>query len=239
MEVKKQFVIYPHNENSEEQPNLTPKDKLIYVAIRRYMDKNTMEAFVSYAKITKDTGAAANTIKKSVDNLVREEYLNTRKIGKKIYYIFNNKKKFEPYSYDFLDRKDLSFTEKSYLIASQQYMFKDENSEQGKISYTNKELSGLIKMPESTISKANRSLESKGFLNGAGLPTKTFNLRELDQVFIWKFKEQDEKIQENTSRIEELERKIQKYDKVIEENERLKAENQKLKAQKSMTVLID
>lgn len=29
-----------------------------------------MEAFVSYAKITKDTGAAANTIKKSVDNLV-------------------------------------------------------------------------------------------------------------------------------------------------------------------------
>lgn len=239
MEVKKQFVIYPHNENSEEQPNLTPKDKLIYVAIRRYMDKDSMEAFVSYAKITQDTGAAANTIKKSVDNLIREEYLNTRKVGKKIYYIFNNKKKFEPYSYDFLDRKDLSFTEKSYLIASQQYMFKDGDSEQGKISYTNKELSGLIKMPESTISKANRSLESKGFLNGASLPTKTFNLRELDQVFIWKFKEQDEKIQENTSRIEELERKIQKYDKVIEENERLKAENKKLKAQNSMTVILE
>lgn len=239
MESKKQFVIYPHDENSKEQPNLTPKDKLIYVAIRRYMDKNSMEAFVSYAKITKDTGAAANTIKKSVDNLVREEYLNTRKVGKKIYYIFNNKKKFEPYSYDFLDRKDLSFTEKSYLIASQQYMFKDENSEQGKISYTNKELSGLIKMSESTISRTNHSLETKGFLEGANLPTKTFNLRELDQVFIWKFKEQDEKIQENTSRIEELERKIQKYDKVIEENERLKAENKKLKAQNSMTFIVE
>jgi DNA-binding MarR family transcriptional regulator len=232
---KKQFVIYPHNENSEGQPNLTPKDKLIYVAIRRYMDKNSMEAFVSYAKITQDTGAAANTIKNCVDNLVKEKYLNTRKVGRKIYYLFNNKKKFEPYSYDFLDRKDLTFTEKSYLIASQQYMFKDDISEQGKISYTNKELSNLIKMPESTISKTNRSLESKGLLEGANLPTKTFNLRDLDQVFIWKFKEQDEKIQENTDRIEELEKQVREISKI---NSKLLEENKKLKAQTQLEILV-
>jgi DNA-binding MarR family transcriptional regulator len=232
---KKQFVIYPHNENSEGQPNLTPKDKLIYVAIRRYMDKNSMEAFVSYAKITQDTGAAANTIKNCVDNLVKEKYLSTRKVGRKIYYLFNNKKKFEPYSYDFLDRKDLTFTEKSYLIASQQYMFKDDISEQGKISYTNKELSNLIKMPESTISKTNRSLESKGLLEGANLPTKTFNLRDLDQVFIWKFKEQDEKIQENTDRIEELEKQVREISKI---NSKLLEENKKLKAQTQLEILV-
>jgi DNA-binding MarR family transcriptional regulator len=232
---KKQFVIYPHNENSEGQPNLTPKDKLIYVAIRRYMDKNSMEAFVSYAKITQDTGAAANTIKNCVDNLVKEKYLSTRKVGRKIYYLFNNKKKFEPYSYDFLDRKDLTFTEKSYLIASQQYMFKDDISEQGKISYTNKELSNLIKMPESTISKTNRSLESKGLLEGANLPTKTFNLRDLDQVFIWKFKEQDEKIQKNTDRIEELEKQVREISKI---NSKLLEENKKLKAQTQLEILV-
>lgn len=235
MKDKTQFVIYPHSENSEKQPNLTPRDKLIYVAIRRYMDKSTMESFVSYSKITQDTGAAANTIKKSVDNLIREEYLNTRKVGRKIYYIFNNKKKFEPYSYDFLDRKDLSFTEKSYIIASQQYMFKDGESEQGKISYTNKELSGLIKMSESTISRANHSLESKGFLEGANLPTKTFNLRELDQVFIWKFKEQDEKIQENTDRIEELEKQVREISKI---NSKLLEENKKLKAQAQLEIIV-
>ena len=129
MKEQKQFVIYPHGENSESQPNLTPKDKLIYIAIRRYMNKETMEAYPSYATITKDTKAAAVTIKKCVNNLIREKYLNIRKEGKRIVYIFNNKKKFEPFSYEFLDRRDLTFTEKSYIVATQQFMFKNENTE--------------------------------------------------------------------------------------------------------------
>lgn len=226
MDDKKQFVIYPYNEDSEEQPNLTPKDKLIYVAIRRYMDSNTMESYVSYSKITQDTGAATNTIKKSINNLVREGYLSTRKSGRRIYYLFNNKKKFEPFSYNFLDNPELSFTEKSYLIASQQYMFKDENPEQGKISYTNKELSQLILMPESTISKTNRSLATKGYLEESTSPTKVFKLRELDQMFIWKFKEQDEKIQDNTNRIVKLEKELQSF---VELNKKLLEENEKLR----------
>ena len=117
---QEQFVIYPHSGNSDVQPDLDPKDKLIYLAIRRYMNKQTREAFPSYAKITEDTGAAAKTIKKCVDNLVNEGYLETRKEGKKIIYKFNNKKQFEPFSYDFLDKPELTFTEKSYIVATQQ-----------------------------------------------------------------------------------------------------------------------
>ena len=221
MKEQKQFVIYPHGENSEAQPNLTPKDKLIYVAIRRYMNKETMEAYPSYATITKDTKAAAVTIKKCVNNLIREKYLNTRREGKRIVYIFNNKKQFEPFSYEFLDRRDLTFTEKSYIVATQQFMFKNENTETGDISYTNKELSKLIKMPESTISKNNRSLEVKGLLEGASLPTKQFKLRELDQLFVWKFKEQDEKIQQNTDKIEALEKDNAELKKRVIELEEL------------------
>lgn len=221
MKDQKQFVIYPHGENSESQPNLTPKDKLIYIAIRRYMNKETMEAYPSYATITKDTKAAAVTIKKCVNNLIREKYLNTRREGKRIVYIFNNKKKFEPFSYEFLDRKDLTFTEKSYIVATQQFMFKNENTETGDISYTNKELSKLIKMPESTISKNNRSLEVKGLLEGASLPTKQFKLRELDQLFVWKFKEQDEKIQQNTNKIVALEKDNAELKKRVIELEKL------------------
>ena len=134
-----QYVIYPHNGNLEPMNGLTPQDKLIYLAIRRYMNRDTMESFPSYARITQDIGAAAKTIKKSVDNLVREEYLQTRRDGKKIIYKFNNKKQFEPFSWDFLDKPDLTFTEKSYIVAAQQYMFKD--NEEGKISYKNNELS--------------------------------------------------------------------------------------------------
>lgn len=209
--MENKFVVYPHPANDEVQPDLDPKDKLIYIAIRRYMNKSTLEAFPSYATITKDTGAAAKTIKKCVDNLVKEDYLHTRRDGRRLIYVFNNKKQFEPFSYDFLDKPELSFTEKSYIVASQQYMFKDSN--EGKIEYSNKELSTLIKMPEATISKCNRSLERKGFLSGASELTKRFQLRELDQLFVWKFKEQDERIDKNESDIADLRREIEELKK--------------------------
>ena len=212
-----QYVIYPHNGNSEPMNGLTPQDKLIYLAIRRYMNRDTMESFPSYARLTQDIGAAAKTIKKSVDNLVREEYLQTRRDGKKIIYKFNNKKQFEPFSWDFLDKPDLTFTEKSYIVAAQQYMFKD--NEEGKISYKNNELSKLINMSEATISKCNHSLEKKGYLEGASELVKKFQLRELDQLFIWKFKEQDEKIEKNTEDIREIKKKLEL---LIAENEKLK-----------------
>lgn len=212
-----QYVIYPHNGNSEPVNGLTPQDKLIYLAIRRYMNRDTMESFPSYARLTQDIGAAAKTIKKSVDNLVREEYLQTRRDGKKIIYKFNNKKQFEPFSWNFLDKPDLTFTEKSYIVAAQQYMFKD--NEEGKISYKNNELSKLINMSEATISKCNHSLEKKGYLEGASELVKKFQLRELDQLFIWKFKEQDERIDKNTEDIAEIKRKLAI---LIAENEKLK-----------------
>lgn len=187
-----QFVIYPHPANSEPQPDLDPKDKLVYVAIRRYMNSRTMEAFPSYATITKDTGAAAKTIKKCVDNLIREGYIETRRKGKYLIYKFNNNKRFEPYSYDFLDNPNLTFTEKSYIVASHQYMFKDGN--EGKIQYSNKELSALIHMPASTISDCNKSLEAKGYLEGASEFIKRFPQDKLNLIFIEKFKEQDERM---------------------------------------------
>ena len=83
--ITNQFVVYPHNGNSEPINGLTPSDKLIYLAIRRYMNKETMECFPSYARITQDVGAAEKTIKKCVDNLVREGYLETRRSGKKLF----------------------------------------------------------------------------------------------------------------------------------------------------------
>ena len=212
-----QYVIYPHNGNLEPINGLTPQDKLIYLAIRRYMNRETMESFPSYATITKDIGAAAKTIKKSVDNLVNEGYLNTRRDGKKIIYKFNNKKQFEPFSWEFLDKPDLTFIEKSYIVAAQQYMFKE--NEEGKISYKNSELSKLINMTESTISRCNHSLERKGYLEGASELVKKFQLRELDQLFIWKFKEQDERIDKNTEDIAEIKRKLAI---LIAENEKLK-----------------
>lgn len=213
-----QFVIYPHPANSEPQPDLDPKDKLVYVAIRRYMNSRTMEAFPSYATITKDTGAAAKTIKKCVDNLVREGYIETRRRGKYLIYKFNNNRRFEPYSYDFLDNPNLTFTEKSYIVASHQYMFKD--GDEGRIQYSNKELSQLIHMPEVTISSCNRSLEAKGYLEGASEFIKRFPQDKLNLIFIEKFKEQDERLDNVEDEVRMLREELArlKKDRELERN---------------------
>ena len=226
------YVIYPHPDGK--QPDLDPKDKLIYLAIRRYMNKSTMEAFPSYSRITEDIGAASKTIKKSVDNLVKEGYLETRKEGRKIIYKFNNDKKFEPFSYEFLDKKDLSFTEKSYIVATQQYMFKDNDA--GKIQYTNKELSNLIKMPEATISKCNRSLEEKGYLEGASELIKRFSQDKLNLLFVYKFAEQDQKIQDNTNEISKLKEEMKKLSFLENELSRLYKENEELRKKNEFTL---
>ena len=225
---QKQYVIYPHPANSEIQPDLDPKDKLIYIAIRRYMNKQTLQAFPSYAKITEDTGAAAITIKKYVNHLVEQGYLTTFKKGRSIIYQFNNKKYFEPFSFDFLDNTDLTFTEKSYIVATQQYMYKNPESEEGKVSYTNKELSELIHMPEATISKCNRTLQKKGYLEGSNELTKRFQLRKLDQLFIWKFKQQDERI----TKVEET------LNKVLDENKQLRTKIEQLEKQQNKKYVI-
>ena len=172
-----QFVIYPHDGNNQNVSNLTPQDKLIYLAIRRYMNKDNMEAFPSYARLTQDIGASSKTLKKCIDNLVSEGYITTFKRGRSIVYKFNNKKQFEPFSYEFLDNKNLSFTEKSYIVASQQHMFKDKYSEEGIIVYQNKELAKLINMSESTISRCNHSLKEKNYLGDRPINSKQLELK--------------------------------------------------------------
>ena len=102
-------------------------------------------------------------------------------------------------------------------------MFKD--NEEGKISYKNNELSKLINMTEATISRCNHSLEKKGYLEGASELVKKFQLRELDQLFIWKFKEQDEKIEKNTEDIREIKKKLEL---IIAKNEKIKKKNKNL-----------
>ena len=89
-------------------------------------------------------------------------------------------------------------------------MIKDD--EEGKVSYTNKELSELIQMSPSTISRVNHSLQDKGYLNGASEITKKFQLRKLDQLFIWKFKQQDEKFAKIENALYEI----------VEQNKQLK-----------------
>lgn len=220
--MEEKYTIYPHDE--EIGDDLTPADKLIYLTIRRYANDKSLECFVSYKTITENCGAAAKTIKKSVDNLVKNGYVAVSRKGKRLYYKFNNKKKFEAFSDDFLNRKDLTFTEKAYLVASRQYMFKDVDKEECRISYSNRDLAKIINISESTISRLNSSLQEKGYLEDASAFIKIFNMRELDKMFVWKLGEHESRLNIVEDDIKEMKKEIEELRK---ENARLKESKKK------------
>jgi DNA-binding transcriptional regulator YhcF (GntR family) len=218
--------------------NLTPQDLLIYVAIKRYMNKDTKEAFPSLQTICAKSGASVNTVRKCIANLEREKYFTITKEGRKNIYTFSDYKKFEPFSYDFLDKEDLTFTEKAYIIASQQYMYKDEQGF-GKITLSGQDLSKKINMPESTISKCNKSLTAKDYLSiikcnkrdqetGVVIQEKIFHLDELGQAVIWALHNHEERISNNEKTL----------DLALNEIAKLRAELSELKGQKLQTINI-
>lgn len=224
--VSKQHYQLP---NSMEESNLTPKDQLIYLAIKSFDGKGG--CCPSLQKIAERAGASINTIRNSIERLKEKNYITTTKKGRGVEYHFNEYNKFEPFSPEFLKKEDISFTTKSYLVASQQYMFKDVEGI-GKISYPNTELANKINMPESTIRKCNRELADKNYLTivkndsrdletGCKTDTKIFNLRELDQAIIWILKNHEDRINENTDRIERLENAFKEQTKELESYKKL------------------
>lgn len=213
--VNKQHVQLPNNLININP--ITPKDLVVYLAIKRFLNGKTGECFPSLATISKKAGAAINTVRKSIDTLERTGYLLVKKIGKYTHYKFPKDKLFEPFSFDFLDKEDLTFSEKAYLIATQQFMFK-ENGE-GKISYSNKEIAEKINMSEKTISRINQSLVKKEYLTiaethkinpttGLQIREKFYHLNQLQQAIVFALTNHEERIQENTNEIETLKKKI-------------------------------
>lgn len=198
----KQHVQLPNNMTHNDDIN--PKDLLVYTTIKRYMNKETKSCFPSINTIVKKSGVSKPTVLKSIDKLQKANYIKVGKIGRNNLYTFNSYKNFEPFSYEFLDRTDLTTGEKALIVAEQQLMFKD-NEGFGKISYTDLELSNKINMSYNSIVKYHKSLEKKGFLTtvktaakdsatGIAINEKIFHLNELGQAIIWVLQKHEEDI---------------------------------------------
>lgn len=223
-EKSKQHTQVP---NKMAENDLTPKDQLIYLGIKSFMNKDTKCCYPSLQKIAEKVGASIPTIRKGIEQLEEKDYITVTKKGRSNYYHFNEYKNFEPFSPEFLEIEDISFTTKSYLVASQQYMHKDIEGI-GKISYSNKNLSDKINMPESTIRKCNLELERKNYLTiiknecrdletGCKTDTKIFNLNELGQAIIWTLKNHEDRLDEHDERLTKLEQENQAQKKLIEQ----------------------
>lgn len=225
-EINKQHTQVPNN---MAQDGLTPRDQLVYAVLHSYNNSNN-ECYPSLQTLSEDSKLSIPTIRASIKSLEDKEYIKIEKKGRKNYYYFKKYITFEPFGPEFLKKKDISPTTKSYLIAAQQFMFKNIKGV-GKISYPNTNLSQQINMPESTIRKCNKELERKNYLTiinnksrdletGCKTDTKLYDLNKLGQAIIWTLKDHEDRITENTENIKELIKKDQEKDKLIEAMQR-------------------
>ena len=99
--INKQHVQLPNNMTLD----VKPKDLLIYVTIKRHMNKETKKAFPALTTICAESGASINAVRESIKKLEKFEYLKVEKDGRKNVYVFTTYKNFEPFSYDSWDKQ--------------------------------------------------------------------------------------------------------------------------------------
>ena len=216
---------------------LEPKDQLVYVVLRSFAG-NDLTCFPSQKTVAAKCGVTEPTVRASIKRLEENGYIEVEKKGRGKLYKFKKLEEFEPFSPQFLSRKDLSFLTKSYIVASQQYMDTYTTEEGiGKMSYSTRELSDKINMSPASISRCDNELKRKGYLAtvdndtvdpDAGYTfkkTKFYNMKDLDQMIIWKLRNHEERIDKNTEDIKVLKERL---DKLEEKNKQLELANSKL-----------
>ena len=229
-----QHVQVPNNMTKNK--TLTPECLLVYAYIKKYMNRDTLEAYPSLTTICSELGASEPTIRKCIKLLVELEYISVRKEGRKNVYKFSEYKKFEPFSYEFLENKECTFTEKAMILAEQQYMFKDKSTHEGKMNYSNRQMSELINMSHVTISRCTKSLQEKGLMRvvqtntidpatGCKIQEKIYDLDRLHQGIVFAICNHEERIQQTERDVEDLRKQLQSLQKdyilTKQENERL------------------
>lgn len=219
MEENNQHVQLPI---TEEKSDLRPKDQLIYLSIKRFMNKDTHQAFPSLEKLKQVSGASIPTIRDSIQKLVDTNYISITREGRKNIYTFNTYKNFEPFSYEFLDNKSLSFNEKAFIVATQKYMYKEEEG-LGKIGYSNRKLADLISMTEGSIRKYNNSLENKELLTydiqKDGTTVKVYHLDKMLQNIIWVLANHEKRISDIEKENAELKSKFEELEKLVKKSQ--------------------
>ena len=220
----KQFVTVPNKLVEEKEIN--PKLLVIYCAIKRYMNKDTMSCFPSLTTIAEKSGCSIPTVRNAITELEKLEYLTvTERDGQSNLYTFSTHKNFEPFSYDFLDDNNIKLREKAYLIAQQKNMFIKKESGIGISSYPLKTISEKTHMSEATILRCEDTLIKAGYLQkvkSQNIDASTgvheqlrLYLLELYNAVAITYKQ----TQQNTEDIKELKA----------ENEKLKAENKEIR----------
>ena len=133
----------PHElDNLKNSHKLEHGDKIIYCAIRKYMNKDSRECFPAIPTIALTLQCSENKIKRAITRLIESGLIQKSKNGRKNCYYFPKTefdRKFEMFTDEFV-KMDLPLNLKEYYMDIQQYLY-DKESGVGKCSFSNAELS--------------------------------------------------------------------------------------------------
>lgn len=225
------FVVVPNE--VVDCKEISPKSLVVYCAIRQHMNWETLEAFPSIATIAKEAGCGTDMVRKAIKELVDNKFISliTRK-GQSTIYKFSSKKKFEPFSYDFLKDDKIKIREKAYLIMQQKNIKLDEYTGIGSVSYSTKEISEMVRMSVPTVLSCENKLLKAGYLvkpESKVIDKETGLHKELRMYLLELYnmaKITYNQTQKNTEDIEENKKQI---DQLIKQNESMKKEIEILK----------
>lgn len=159
----KQFVVLPNE--VVDCKEISPKSLVIYCAIKRHMNKETLEAFPEIKTIAKEAGCGDDAVRKAIKELIANKFIECKsRKGQSNIYKFSTTKNFEPFSYDFLDDTKIKIREKAYLMMSQKSMFNKETGI-GTMSYSTKEMSNITRMSIPTVLSCENKLIQAGYLS--------------------------------------------------------------------------
>lgn len=215
-------------------------DKIIYAAIRRYMNKTTRECFPAIRTIASSLKCSNTKVLKAIERLLQTGLLQKSYSGRKNCYYFPETefdKKFEMFTDSFLDL-DLELNVKEYYMDIQQYLY-GKDTGVGKCSFSNTELSRRTGWSVPSIKKYNTILINNGLLeeemtgnyDAAGLPIvqKSFDLNGLQQAALW-VKAVTEQVTLNTADIEDLKTSNEEMKSEIEKLTKKLADLEKLQS---------
>lgn len=159
-----QYVTVPNEVVDCE--DISPKTLVVYCTLKKFMNKDTRECYPQIKTIAKLAGCGRDTVLDAIKELEDNGFIIiTKRKGQSSIYKFSEDKKFEPFSYDFLDNPDLKLREKAYLIAQQKNMFVKKKEGIGITSLSTKEIAQRIHMSVPTVLSCENKLIKAGFLS--------------------------------------------------------------------------
>lgn len=227
---KSQHVQVP--DPDKEKRELKPIDYLVYANIRRFMNKDTKCCWPSLTTIANTCDCSVPTVRTSIKRLHKEGLLDIiKRKGQSDMYRFKDLlKNFERFTPEFLDNPELTAEEKAYLIGLHSQSFKNEDF--AVTTYSNKELSENLNIPERTIRYYNKSLQDKNIMTelatslkdeaGFSVAAKAVDMHKIGQAILYI----NQRVENHEDRITNLEKMLEL---ALRENKNLKQENSLLK----------